>query len=63
MGWSFGTGFKPYGPVWHAHRRLMQQMFKPTTSLDYRPIQNEKVHDLLAGLLDTPEDFTGHIKT
>ncbi|KAF9475163.1 cytochrome P450 [Pholiota conissans] len=63
MGWSFGTAFKPYGPVWHAHRRLMQQMYKPATSLKYRPIQTEKVHDLLVGLLDSPEDFMTHIKT
>ncbi|KAF9475162.1 cytochrome P450 [Pholiota conissans] len=63
MGWDFGTGFKPYGSTWHAHRRLMQQMFKPASSLAYRPVQTEKVHDLLVGLLDSPEDFLTHIKT
>ncbi|KAF9483583.1 cytochrome P450 [Pholiota conissans] len=63
IGWTFATGLKPYGPEWHAHRRFMQQTFKATASLQYRPIQTEKVNDMLYGLLETPEDFMAHIKT
>ncbi|KAF8189663.1 cytochrome P450 [Pholiota molesta] len=62
-GLSFSTTFQLYGPTWHAHRRVLQQTFKPVTSLEYRPIQVEKINDLLWSLLDRPEDFKTHLKT
>jgi cytochrome P450 len=60
---EFGTPVKPYGPVWHAHRRIFQQAFNPRASLEYRPVQIEKVNDMLYSLLDSPEEFRTHIKT
>jgi len=41
----------------------MQQTFRPSASLEYRPMQVEKVNDMLYSLLEAPEDFMTHIKT
>ncbi|KAF9484255.1 cytochrome P450 [Pholiota conissans] len=62
-GWTYATTFKRYGPAWQDHRRLLHQKFRPAASLTFRPIQVEKVNDMLNSLLATPEDFMTHIKT
>ncbi|KAF9484256.1 cytochrome P450, partial [Pholiota conissans] len=62
-GWTYATPFKPYGAAWQAHRRQLQQIFRPATSLAYRPVQTEKVNDMLYSLLTKPEDFMTHIRT
>jgi hypothetical protein len=63
VGGTFATALKRYGPVWHVHRRYFQQMFRPAASLGYRPIQVEKVNNLLCSLLESPKEFATHIKT
>ncbi|KAJ6559130.1 cytochrome P450 [Mycena vulgaris] len=63
LGWDFNFGFMPYGPRWRRHRRMLQGHFRREISLDYRPIQMEKIHDFLRGLLSRPEDLTSLYKT
>ncbi|KAF9533214.1 cytochrome P450 [Crepidotus variabilis] len=63
MGWKFMTAFKEYGDKWRAERRIFQQSFKPDAVLAYQQIQLQKIHDMLYGLLTTPEDFRSHNRT
>lgn len=63
MGWEFNVGVIPYGDLWRKHRRMFQQGFKKQTAHTYQPIQAEKIHDMLWGLLHSPEEFLMHIRT
>ncbi|TFK40528.1 cytochrome P450 [Crucibulum laeve] len=63
MGWDFNVGLMPYSNEWRQHRKLFQQQFRPSASLKYRPIQMKKVHDMLRGILASPEDFRAHFRT
>jgi len=63
MGWDFNVGFMSVGDRWRQHRRMLQQHFRRDKSLSYRPVQMEKVHQLLQGLLSTPQDFRKLLKT
>lgn len=62
IGWTFTTAFKSYGDDWHKHRRLLQQTFRPSASLEYRPKQAEKVVDFLHDLLEDPDRYMVHIR-
>ncbi|KAF7362318.1 O-methylsterigmatocystin oxidoreductase [Mycena venus] len=66
MEWDFNFTFMPHGEKWRQarqYRRLFHQHFRRDAVVAYRPIQLRKIHDLLRGLLSTPEDFVEHIKT
>lgn len=62
MNWDFNTGLKPYGLQWRNERRLLQDAFRPSTTLTYRPIQTEKINHMLYELLTNPKDFRQHYK-
>ncbi|KAJ7675686.1 cytochrome P450 [Mycena polygramma] len=63
MGWDFNFTFLPYGEKWRQYRKLFNQHFRRGAITTYRPVQLRKIHDLLRGLLSTPEEFDAHIKT
>ncbi|KAJ7212055.1 cytochrome P450 [Mycena pura] len=63
MGWDFNIGLIPYGDKWRRYRRMSQQHFHRDASQTHRPIQLKKIHDLLRGLLSSPENFRQHIRT
>ncbi|KAJ6525316.1 cytochrome P450 [Mycena vulgaris] len=63
MGWDFNFPLMPYTNKWRQYRRLFHQHFRRDAIVTYRPIQLRKVHDMLRGLLSTPEDFFAHTKT
>lgn len=52
-----------YGEEWRKLRRVFQQAFKSDSSVEYRPIQTKKMHDLLYGLLQTQDDLESHVHT
>ncbi|KAJ6622792.1 cytochrome P450 [Mycena sp. CBHHK59/15] len=56
-GWDINVGLMPYADRWRQHRKIFQQYFRRDASLSYRPVQMEKIHDLLRELLATPHDF------
>ncbi|KJA23110.1 hypothetical protein HYPSUDRAFT_602382 [Hypholoma sublateritium FD-334 SS-4] len=60
---SVATSLRVYGPEWRKHRRIFQQGFKSDSCLEYRPVQTKKMHDMLYGLLRTPDDFKSHVYT
>ncbi|KAJ7259531.1 cytochrome P450 [Mycena haematopus] len=63
MGWDFNIGLMPVGDRWRRHRRMFQQQFRRDKSQNYRPIQMKKIHQLLLGLLSSPQEFREHLKT
>ncbi|KAJ7250828.1 cytochrome P450, partial [Mycena haematopus] len=63
MGWDFALSFLPLGDRWRRHRRMFQQHFRRDRSRNYHPIQMKKIHQLLLGLLSSPQEFREHIKT
>ncbi|KAJ6508727.1 cytochrome P450 [Mycena sanguinolenta] len=63
MGWDFNLGFMPVGDRWRQHRRMLQQNFRRDMSRNYHPVQMKKIHQLLRGLLSSPQDFREHLKT
>ncbi|KJA22841.1 hypothetical protein HYPSUDRAFT_66808 [Hypholoma sublateritium FD-334 SS-4] len=62
MGWDSNMAFMPLGDEWRRHRRVAQQNLRQDAMVQYYPIQLEKVHRMLQGLLDTPERFDYHNK-
>ncbi|KAJ7147105.1 cytochrome P450 [Mycena crocata] len=62
MGWDFNLTFMQHADKWRQYRRLFHQHFRRDVIATYRPIQMRKVHDMLRGLLSTPEDFFAHTK-
>ncbi|KAJ7069771.1 cytochrome P450 [Mycena amicta] len=63
MGWDFNLGFMRYGDKWRAYRRLMHQYFRREAAVTYRPTHLNKIHDMLRGLLSSPNEFRAHIRT
>ncbi|KAL1943796.1 hypothetical protein VTO73DRAFT_3614 [Trametes versicolor] len=51
-----------YGPWWRRHRRAFHQFFNPNAIKLLRPMQRSQVNHFLHRLLDTPEQFTEHIR-
>ncbi|PPQ72452.1 hypothetical protein CVT24_003118 [Panaeolus cyanescens] len=62
LGWDYNVAALRYGDPWRQRRRICQQNFKAQTAHRYHPIQIRKVHDMLVGLVDTPERFEDHNK-
>jgi hypothetical protein len=79
MGWDFALGFMPHTDKWRQvvrsiefvslvegplqSRRMFHQYLRRDAIVAYHPVQLRKIHDLLRGLLSTPEDFVEHTKT
>lgn len=56
-GLGLAVGFLPYGERWRRQRRIVQRYFDPQTVQMFRPAQEMRVHDLLAELMTTPNNF------
>ncbi|KAJ7259558.1 cytochrome P450 [Mycena haematopus] len=63
MGWDWSIALMPRGDRWRMERRMFQQHFRRDISRNHRPIQMKKIHQLLLGLLASPQEFREHIKT
>ncbi|PPQ68463.1 hypothetical protein CVT24_005560 [Panaeolus cyanescens] len=62
MGWDYNVASFTYDDNWRIHRRISQQHLKAESAHMYHPIQSRKVHDMMAGLLDSPERLEEHNK-
>ncbi|KAF9031190.1 cytochrome P450 [Panaeolus papilionaceus] len=60
VGWEYNLALYTYGDKWRTHRRICQQNFNAQNAKQYRPVQIRKVHEMLSGLLETPERFLEH---
>lgn len=54
--------FKDYGTEWRRYRRELHVSFVPEMMTRYFAIQRQYTRGLLRNLLDTPTDFSAHIK-
>lgn len=50
------------GETWREGRRLLDRSLRPSATITYQYMMEEKTHMFLATLLTTPEDFRHHIK-
>ncbi|KAI0036607.1 cytochrome P450 monooxygenase [Vararia minispora EC-137] len=62
MGWDWMFSTMTYGPRWRKHRALFQKYFHVRTSSHYQPTQEKEAYTLLRNLLDTPEEFSYHVR-
>ncbi|KAF8869905.1 cytochrome P450 [Infundibulicybe gibba] len=63
MDWiDFNVSMLPHGDLWKRHRRIFQQSFRKDLAVSYEPIQKKKIHQMLRGLSETPDDFRTHIR-
>ncbi|KAF7357539.1 O-methylsterigmatocystin oxidoreductase [Mycena sanguinolenta] len=63
MGWDFNFGLLPRGDKWRTRRSMFHQHFRENVVRTYRPIQMEKIHQLLQRFLSSPGEFREHLKT
>jgi hypothetical protein len=54
--------FKPFGPDFLLHQRMEASVLSPRASACYTPVQDFESKQLLANLLDSPEDFVDQIE-
>nr|QPL17769.1 cytochrome P450 [Wolfiporia cocos] len=53
----------PYGDQWRLHRKWIQASFQDRAALQsYEPIQARETNRLLRALIESPGDFTAHLK-
>ncbi|KAJ7032376.1 cytochrome P450 [Mycena alexandri] len=62
MGWENTLFFQPYGSPWLAGRRLMHEQFQSSAATRFHPQQIIASHHLLSRLLESPQDFSDHIR-
>ncbi|OJT02060.1 O-methylsterigmatocystin oxidoreductase [Trametes pubescens] len=51
-----------YGQWWRDHRRAFWQVFRPEKVGDYRDVERGFAHELLAKLLESPQDLEQHLR-
>jgi len=61
MGWELSVAFMRYGDAWRQHRKLCQQNFHSDAAKQYYPIQLERVHAFLRGVMREPEKIWDQI--
>ncbi|KAF5324359.1 hypothetical protein D9619_011338 [Psilocybe cf. subviscida] len=62
LGWEFNIAFFQHDDHWRLHRRICHNFLRRDNLATIYPVVTEKVHELLAGLLSSPEDFGHHNK-
>ena len=62
MGWNFSLPNIPYGAQFRKHRRWMMEYFNEKAILRLQPLQRTETNTLLLGLIETPEEFVGHMR-
>ncbi|KIM58375.1 hypothetical protein SCLCIDRAFT_1096223 [Scleroderma citrinum Foug A] len=60
FGLDFNTAIKPYGKRWRLHRKMFNLAFNKRASMTYKPIQMQKVRQMLQKLVATPQDYVKH---
>ncbi|OAX33109.1 cytochrome P450 [Rhizopogon vinicolor AM-OR11-026] len=63
FGYSFNFAFIGYGDVWRLSRRLFHQTFRPLSALKFRPMQIKRAREMVANLIDDPQNYYSHFGT
>ncbi|KAF9230941.1 cytochrome P450 [Melanogaster broomeanus] len=61
FGADFNTAFLPHGEKWRLQRRFFHQTLKPDCVSRFVPVLQSKAHELLRGLLESPELYIDHL--
>lgn len=51
-----------YGQWWRDHRRAFWQVFHPGKIGEYHDVERGLAHELLAKLLESPQDLEQHLR-
>ncbi|KZV90273.1 cytochrome P450 [Exidia glandulosa HHB12029] len=62
MGWSWNIGFMDYGPVWKAHRRVLQRYFGNSISSQHTSLLRKNTRLFLSDVLAVPSKFEDYIR-
>ncbi|KAI0920500.1 hypothetical protein AcV5_010217 [Taiwanofungus camphoratus] len=62
MGWDWLFSLMPYGSWWKRHTALFHQYFGAKSISSYYPVIAKEVHVMLQTLVETPDDFSQHIR-
>ncbi|KAJ7923381.1 cytochrome P450 [Mycena leptocephala] len=62
MGWENSIFFRSYGEMWRAGRRMLHEQFQPSAASRFRPQQITTAHRLLLRFLESPVEFSEHIR-
>ncbi|KAG7096145.1 hypothetical protein E1B28_006818 [Marasmius oreades] len=63
LGGDFAIPMMPYGETWRSSRAALQQKLRSVDLPTYRPMVNEKAHEMVQEFMKTPDDFFAHIKS
>lgn len=63
MGWKNSMFFKQYDDTWRAGRRLLHEQFNSGVVSRFRPQQTALSNRILLRLLESPADFSTHIRS
>ncbi|GJJ13548.1 hypothetical protein Clacol_007803 [Clathrus columnatus] len=61
-GWDYNMAFIRYGDWWRRHMRAFHQFFNSKAVGAFEPVKLKTRRQLLRNLLDTPENFSEHLK-
>jgi len=62
MSWDHNIAIMRYGELWRYHRKICMQNFNKEAVNNYHSVMLQKVHQMLDGLLRSPEKFKHHNK-
>ncbi|KAK7472778.1 hypothetical protein VKT23_000886 [Stygiomarasmius scandens] len=62
MGWHNASTHVRYGPRFRKHRRFIHQTFNQQAVRSLRPVQEKETFNLVQGFIESPEQFTQHIR-
>ncbi|THU81706.1 cytochrome P450 [Dendrothele bispora CBS 962.96] len=62
MGWYNASTHVQYGPRFRKHRRFIHQTFNEQAARSLRPIQEREALTLIRGLMESPEQYSQHIR-
>ncbi|KIM59179.1 hypothetical protein SCLCIDRAFT_27466 [Scleroderma citrinum Foug A] len=62
FGLNGNTVTTQYGNRWRLHRKMFNFTFNKPASTTYRPMQTQKVRQMLQRLIATPQDYVKHVQ-
>lgn len=62
FGLNYNTASLQYGNRWRLHRKMFNHSFNKQASMAYKPMQMQKVREMLQRLIITPQDYVKHVQ-
>jgi len=62
FGLNYNTATIQYGNRWRLHRKMFNLTFNKQASMAYKPMQIQKVRQMLQRLIATPQDYVKHVQ-